>query len=154
MAAFVIFEADLVDGLLGTRWFFGLIGIALVEVAVRKVVFPKEIDVLQHRAIIESVASSVASEARPSGVERLSSACGIDMLVRQGIAVLKAIWNSNGMQVTNVAVCVGCLHIVDLTEDNIGCFRRCGRGLIGPRARLSTVMRAWTRLRAAWSLWQ
>ena len=82
MAVFVIFEADLIDRLLGPRVFFSLIGVALVEVAVSKVVFPKEFDVLQHRAVIESVTSGVACETRSSGVERLASADGIDVLVR------------------------------------------------------------------------
>ena len=46
MAVFVIFELDLVDRLLGTRVFFSLVGVALVEVAVSKIVFPKEFNVL------------------------------------------------------------------------------------------------------------
>ena len=146
MAAVVGFETDLVDGLLCGRLVVGATGVSLVEVTVGKAVFPKELDVLEDRAVIKSVTRSVACKTRSSHVEWLSSADSINTLICEVIAVFKAIGNSNATRVINVAVCVGHLCIVNLTNDGICCFRRCGRGLIGARARGSTVERARTSL--------
>ena len=149
MAAVVGFETDLVDGLLCSRLVVGATGVSLVEVTVGKVVFPKELDVLEDRAVIKSVTRSVACKTRSSHVELLSSADSIDALICEVIAVFKAIGNSNVMWVINVVVCVGHLHIINLTNDGICRFRRCRRGSIGARARGSTVVRARTSLRTA-----
>ena len=152
MAAVVGFKTDLVDGLLCGRLVVGAMGVSLVEVTVGKAVFPKELDVLEDRAVIESVTRSVACKTRPGYVEWLSSTDSIDALICEVTTVFKAIGNSNVMRVINVVVCVGCLHIVNLTNDGICRFRRCGRGSIGARARGSTVVRARTSLRAVWPM--
>ena len=152
MAAVVSFETDLVDGLLCSRSVIGATGVSLVEVTVCKVVFSKELDVLEDRAVIESVTRSVACKTRSSYVELLSGADSIDILICEVSIVFKAIGNRNVIRVINVVVCVGYLYIINLTNDGICRFRRCRRGSIGARARGSTVVWARTSLRAAWPM--
>ena len=95
----------------------------------------EEFDVLEDRAVVECVTSSVTRKAQTSGVKRLSSAKGIDMFVCQVSMMFKAFRDCDRVRIFDIAVCIGDFDVIDLMNDNICCFCLCRRGALAARAR-------------------
>ena len=135
MAVVVVFKPHLRHRLRGTGSVFGSTGVALDEMTVSKTVLSKKFDVLEDRAVVECVTSSVTRKAQTSGVKRLSSAKGIHVFVCWVSMMFKAIRDSDRMRIFDIAVCIGDFDVIDLANDGICCFWLCRRGVLAARAR-------------------
>ena len=152
MAAVVIFKAHLICRLMSTRLVVSATGVALGEVTVGKIVLSKEFNVLECRAVVERVTSSVTCKARTTSVKWLSSAKGVHMFVRQISVMFKAVRNSDGVRIVDIAVCVGDLDVIDRMNDDIRRFCLCGCRAFIARAGWAAIISSRTTLRDIWLL--